>query len=415
MVVEVITTGTELLLGEISNENSRWLAVFLNRHGFTVAYMTTVGDNAIRMRNAMEIALSRSDIVITSGGLGATQGDITKRIGAEALDIPYVYYEDQNSRLKDYYERRGRVYSELLERQAWFGKGSFIFENHVGSANGSVIVKNHKTLIHLPGPPFEMKIMAEREMMPWLESNFGRQGIIYSVIVAITGLTETEIESRIMDLIKEQKNPTFALLAKPGYIALRMTAHGNTAQNAHDLITPFLSIIKERLPVSEYHVESDVRNDLAELLAQYKMTMSAAESCTGGIVGKLMTDVPGSSAYFKGSAVTYWNESKEDVLGVSKNILKRDTAVSAGVAGEMAEGSRRLYNSDVSVSTTGYAGPGSGIRGENPGLVYIAVSGKYGTKVYEEHFMGNRESIRYGAADKALYYVLQYIKLNKGG
>ena len=386
MIVEIITTGTELLLGEIDNENSRWLAVFLNQHGFTVAYMTTVGDNAMRVRNAMEIALSRADIVITSGGLGATQGDITKRIGAEALGIPYVYYEDQNSRLRDYYEREGRVYSKLLSRQAWFGEGSCIFENHVGSANGSASIKNHKALIHLPGPPFEMKIMAEKEMMPWLESNFGPQGIIYSVIVTITGLTETEIESRIMDLIK---------------------AHGSTIQNAHDLITPFLLIIKKRLPVSEYHVESDIRSDLAELLIQYKMTMSAAESCTGGIVGKLMTDLPGSSDYFKGSAVTYWNDSKEEILGVSKSTLKRDTAVSAGVAGEMAEGSRRLYNSDVSVATTGYAGPGNGIHGESPG--------KYGTKVYEEHFMGNRESIRYGAADKALYYVLQYIKLNKGG
>ena len=397
MIVEIITTGTELLLGEIDNENSRWLAVFLNQHGFTVAYMTTVGDNAMRMRNAMEIALSRADIVITSGGLGATQGDITKRIGAEALGIPYVYYEDQNSRLRDYYERERRVYSKLLSRQAWFGEGSCIFENHVGSANGSASIKNHKALIHLPGPPFEMKIMAEKEMMPWLESNFGPQ------------------ESRIMDLIKAQENPTFALLARPGYIALRMTAHGSTIQNAHDLITPFLLIIKKRLPVSEYHVESDIRSDLAELLIQYKMTMSAAESCTGGIIGKLMTDLPGSSDYFKGSAVTYWNDSKEEILGVSKSTLERDTAVSAGVAGEMAEGSRRLYNSDVSVATTGYAGPGNGIHGESPGLVFIAVSGKYGTKVYEEHFMGNREGIRYGAADKALYYVLQYIKLNKGG
>lgn len=128
MIVEIITTGTELLLGEIDNENSRWLAVFLNQHGFTVAYMTTVGDNAMRMRNAMEIALSRADIVITSGGLGATQGDITKRIGAEALGIPYIYYEDQNSRLRDYYERERRVYSKLLSRQAWFGEGSCIFE-----------------------------------------------------------------------------------------------------------------------------------------------------------------------------------------------------------------------------------------------------------------------------------------------
>lgn len=409
MIVEIITTGTELLLGEIVNENSKWLASFLNQNGYTVAYITTVGDNAERMRNVISQALTRADIVITSGGLGATQGDVTKHIGAEAIGIPYEYNGQQAERLREYYKNRGRAFTKYLERQAWFAKGAHIFENHVGTANGSGIYINNKVLIHLPGPPFEMKVMAEKEMMPWLEKQFGKQGIIYSVILSILNMTETEIEAQIMDLIQAQKNPTIALLARPGYVALRITAFGENSDHARSLIEPVASVIKSRITVSDYFIEAHAREDLVKLLRQNKMTLSTAESCTGGLIGKLLTDSPGSSEYFKGGVITYWNEAKEKVLNVAAGSLEKYTAVSAKVACEMAEGSRNLYKSDISVSTTGYAGPGIGERGENPGLVYIAVCGDKGIKVHEEHFMGDRRSIRYGAADKALYYVSKYI------
>lgn len=415
MIAEIIITGTELLSGEIADENSRWLAEFLNLHGFTVEYITTVGNNPVQMKNVISTALSRVDIVITLGGLGAAQRDITKRVGAEAIGVPYVYYEDQGKRLKNYYKQKGRSYSKVLMRQAWFGANSYILENYVGPANGSAICRRKKILIHLPRKPFEVKIMAEREMMPWLENQLGIQGIVYSIVVPITGMTETEIESCIADLIQREQSYRFALLARSDYIELRITVHGQTAQEAYQLIVLILAIIKERIPISGCPIKDNVRNNLAEALIQYKMTMSAAESCTGGIIGEIITDLPGSSVYFKGSAVTYWNDAKVGILGVSEEILKKYTAVSAAVACQMAEGSRIIYGSDLAVSTTGYAGPGLGERNEPPGLVYIAVAGKNGTEVYEEHFIGDRKNIRYEAAEKALYYVLQYIKLDKGG
>lgn len=409
MITEIITTGTELLLGEIVNENSQWLASFLNDHGWTVAYMTTVGDNPERMKAAFETALHRADVVITSGGLGSTQGDITKKAGAEALGLAFQLFPEESKRLETYYISKGRAYLPSLERQAWFAAGSHLLPNEAGSASGAVVESGGKVLVHLPGPPFEMKTMAEKYMMPYLEKRWGMQGVIRSVILPIVGMTEAEIEEKIMDLIQQQTNPTLALLARPGYIALRVTAKGSTGAEAHESILPMVEELKRRLPVESYHIEQDARNDLVKVLTEKHLTLSAAESCTGGLIGKLMTDLSGSSSYFKGSAVTYWNEAKEKVLGVKADTLETYTAVSREVAKQMAEGSRKLYGSDIAISTTGYAGPGLGERGEAPGLVYIGVSGDHGPEVHEEHFMGSRKSVRYGAAEKALYYAMKYI------
>lgn len=409
MITEIITTGTELLLGEIVNENSQWLASFLNEHGWTVAYMTTVGDNPQRLKEAFEIALHRADLVITSGGLGSTQGDMTKKAGAEALGLPFVLFPEESKRLASYYKEKGKEYLPSLERQAWFAQGSHLLSNDAGSASGAVVEANGKVLVHLPGPPFEMKTMAETYMMPYLEKKWGKQGVIRSLILPITGMTEAEIEARIIDLVQQQTNPTLALLARPGYIALRVTARVEQGEDAYGFLMPMVEELKKRLPVSDYHIEQEARKDLVQVLTEKKLTLSAAESCTGGLIGKLMTDLSGSSAYFKGSAVTYWNEAKEHVLGVEAHTLETYTAVSKEVAKQMAEGSRLLYGSDIAISTTGYAGPGLGERGELPGLVYIGVAGNHGTEVYEEHFMGSRKSVRYGAAEKALYYAMQYI------
>ena len=410
MITEIITTGTELLLGEITNENSRWLAAFLNDHGFTVHYITTVGDNAARMEEVFRTALSRADLVITSGGLGSTQGDITKSVGAKVMGLPYVLFPEESERLAAYYEEKEREYKSSLSRQAWFAKGAHILTNDVGSASGAVVEGNGKFLVHLPGPPFEMKTMAEKHMMPYLEKRLGRQGVIRSMILPIPSMTEAEIEETIMDLIQAQENPTLALLARPGYIALRLTAKAEDGEAAYALLSPLAEEIKKRLPVSDYHIEQDVHQDLVALLTKTGLTMSAAESCTGGLIGKMMTDLAGSSLYFKGSAVTYWNEAKERVLSVKADTLEKYTAVSKETAKEMAEGSRALYQSDVAVSTTGYAGPGKGERGEPAGLVYIAVAGEQGTEAHEEHFLGSRQSIRYAAAEKAMYYVMEYVR-----
>lgn len=409
MITEIITTGTELLLGEISNKNEKWLAEFLNRHGFTVAYMSVVGDNPERMKSVMSTALSRADLVITSGGLGSTLGDITKKAGAEVLGADYRRFPEESDRLREYYLRKGREYIPALDRQAWFAEGSVLLPNDIGSASGAIMEWDGKYLVHLPGPPEEMKTMAENHMLPYLISRVGNLGVIQSRIITVPSRTESEIEEKIRDLLVKQSNPTIALLARPGYIAVRLTAHGADSRQASEIIEPVYREIRKRIPALDYRLEADSRDDLVRELLQRKLTFSAAESCTGGLIGKLLTDLAGSSAFFKGSAVTYWNEAKENILGVTEEVLRRYTAVSRETAQQMAEGARRIYGSDIAVSTTGYAGPGLGERGEAPGLVYIGIAGAEGTKVYEEHFYGSRESVRYAAAEKAFYYTLMYL------
>lgn len=413
MITEIITTGTELLLGDIVNENSQWLARFLNEHGYTVAYMTTVGDNPERMKSALTIALSRADLVITSGGLGATQGDITKKAGAEALGVLFVFFPEESARLKVYYKEKGRPFLPAHERQAWFPEGAELLANDAGSASGCAVVKNGKVIIHLPGPPFEMKQMAEHHMLPWLTAHFGNQGIIRSLFLSAEGIGENAVEAKIMDLVQNQSNPTIAFYARPGYIAIRLTAKADNEEACMALLMPVAKEIMNRVPVMQYNLEGDARKDLVSLLSSHHLTLCAAESCTGGLIGKLMTDLPGSSEYFKGSAVTYWNSAKEHVLGVSEETLETFTAVSAETAKEMAEGTRALYGADIGISTTGYAGPGKGERGEPEGLVYIGITGPLGTEVHKEQFLGSRKSVRYGAAEKALFYAGEYIRRMK--
>ena len=247
-------------------------------------------------------------------------------------------------------------------------------------------------------------------MMPWLEAHTGKQGVIRSLVLSVEGKGETEIEGALMDLVQTQTNPTIAFYARPGYVAVRLTAKAAGEEEAMRLIKPMAKEIGKRLPVSRYNLEESARCDLIALLQKHHLTFSAAESCTGGLIGKLMTDLPGSSEYFKGSAVTYWNSAKEKVLSVKAGTLAAYTAVSAEAAAEMAEGTRRLYGADLSVSTTGYAGPGRGERGEPAGLVYIGITGPTGTEVHKEQFMGSRKSVRYGAAEKAFFYAAEYIR-----
>lgn len=408
MITEIITTGTELLLGEIPDENGRWLSVLLNSRGYTVTRRTTVGDNPERLYQAIREALGRADLVITTGGLGSTQGDITKKAGSRAIGLPFELNQEESERLRIYYEEKHRPYSRFLDRQAWFCRGAELLKNETGSASGCAVQNKGKILIHLPGPPSEMKPMAAKQMIPWLGKNFGDLGIICSEVFCATGITESETERRILDLILAQSNPTIALLARPGYIAVRVTARADSAEQAEILIHPIGEEIQKRLPILEYHIERNALSDLIGTLKDHRLTISAAESCTGGLIGKLLTDAAGSSAYFQGSAVTYQDSAKADLLGVSTIDLKTYTAVSRQVASQMADGSRRLYKSDIAVSTTGYAGP-AGNTEEPTGLVYIGISGHRGTEVHEEHFFGNRKAVRYAAAEKAIYHAWQYI------
>lgn len=412
MLVELITTGTELLLGEIANVNVQYLSKELNTLGYSVIYQTTVGDNLDRMEEALKTALSRVDIVITTGGLGPTQGDMTKIIGARVMDVPLVYHEEVVASIQQWVQEHhpDRPMTENQKRQAMIPEGATVFSNEVGTAPGTALQKGGKVLVHLPGPPLEMKWMFTHRLKPYLLQTFGSQGYIASLYVKIYDLGEAYIEEKLMDLIKAQTNPTIAMYARPGFVEVRLTAKAASQEEAEALLQP----LKEELQRRLHRTAVTYNNEpMAALLGRIALaqgyTLSAAESCTGGLVGSLITDVPGASAYFRGSAGTYCNEMKEHILGVAHDTLATYTAVSAETAGEMAEGSRKLYSSDIAVSTTGIAGPDGGTKEQPVGLVYTGIAGPWGTVTHRDVYPGDREEVKRRAATRAVYYMVQYI------
>lgn len=413
MDVELISTGSELLLGEIIDENAPFLSRELNRLGYNVRYHSTVGDNPVRMEAAFRHALCRADVVITTGGLGPTQGDITKEIGAKIGGRSLSYHEEIDEQITAWIQRRGRIRQDKNKRQAMIPEGAVILTNEVGTAPGIILQIEGKLLIHLPGPPKECRWMYEHRVRPWLLKELPAQGYIGSYIIAVHQVGETQLEEWVMDFIKNQSNPTLALLAKTGYIELRITAKGKHEEEVEQIIAPVKEAILQRLQEHSVMVsegEESIEMLLAKALWNKNLTISTAESCTGGMVSETLTKVAGSSSYLRGAAVTYCNEIKEKILHVSGQTLKTKGAVSEDTACQMAAGVRALYETELAVSTTGIAGPGGGTATKPVGLVYIGVSGPYGTYAKGHLFTGNREEIRQKATAQALYLALQYIQ-----
>lgn len=411
MIVELISTGSELLLGDTVNTNVSWLAQELNKLGYSVAYQSVVGDNPGRMAEVFRKAGQRADIVISTGGLGPTQGDITRQVLASSLDRNVVYNEDAMAEVRQFFKRVGREMPDASRREAMLPEGSSVLENPVGVAPGVVTVDGDVTYILLPGPPGEMKGMFEQSVVPYLSKHFGSQGVVTSYRYAVYDIREIDLEERVMDLIKQQSNPTIALLIKKGYIELRITAKAESLKAAHDLLDPWAHIIYRRLG-SHIGRELDISMEetLGNTLKDGSATIATAESCTSGLVGKLLTNVSGSSDYYMGGIISYSNDVKHRVLGVPQKLLDTYGAVSEPVAKTMAEGAKRVCNTTYAVSTTGIAGPGGGTANKPVGLVWIGVTGPQGTVAHKVNLIGNREDIRLSAAELALYYVNLYIQ-----
>lgn len=410
MIVELISTGSELLLGDTVNTNVSWLAKELNILGYTVAFQTTVGDNPQRMAEAFEIGSKRADIVICTGGLGPTDGDITRNILAKTLGVQLELNSEAEAMVKDFFKRQGRDMPEKSRREMFLPAQSVALPNSTGIAPG-VVTEGAKTLfILLPGPPAEMKAVFTEAVVPLLHERFGSQGIVLSHRYAIYDMRELALEEALQDLFKEQSNPTIASLIKNGYIELRLTAKAKTKEEAESLLAPWDDIVAVRLGE---HVGRNLDASILDLVAQKlwadKSTISTAESCTGGLVGKYLTDLPGSSSFMRGGVISYDNEIKHEVLGVRAEDLATYGAVSETVAKQMAEGTRKLMKTTYGVSTTGIAGPGGATDTKPVGLVYIGIAGPDGTKVYKNEFIGDRQSIRESTAERVLFYLYQYM------
>ena len=404
MIVELISTGSELLLGHIVNTNVKWLSEELNNRGYSVSYQTTVGDNPERMKEVFQRAGERADIVISSGGLGATQGDITRKALADALGLPLVFHEEAGREVDSFYEKQGRVKPYESDRDRYLPKGAKVLHNPVGVAPAVVVEQNNRVYILLPGPPSELQGTFVESVSPFLEQRFGPQGMIYSERYAVYGYREMQLETLLQDLIQNQQNPTIALLIKPGYIEIRLTAKGESKADCQEKLGPWRSILLERLEDIR-SLDTSVLEDFHKVALEAGITIGTAESCTGGLVGKTLTDLGGSSGYYQGGIISYANSVKEQVLGVSSDTLATHGAVSEETATEMVEGVFRVLRTDYAIATTGIAGPGGGSLEKPVGLVYIGIGTPQGITVHKEIFIGNRDSIRNSVAERAIQYV----------
>ena len=404
MIVELISTGSELLLGHIVNTNVKWLSEELNNRGYSVAYQTTVGDNPERMKEVFQRAGERADIVISSGGLGATQGDITRKSLADALGLLLVFHEEAGREVDSFYEKQGRVKPYESDRDRYLPEGAKVLHNPVGVAPAVVVEQNNTVYILLPGPPSELQGTFVESVSPFLEQRFGQQGIIYSERYAVYGYREMQLETLLQDMIQNQQNPTIALLIKPGYIEIRLTAKGESKVDCQEKLGPWRSILLERLEDIR-SLDTSVLEDFHKVALTTGVTIGTAESCTGGLVGKILTDLGGSSGYYQGGVISYANAVKEQVLGVSPVTLATYGAVSEETAKEMVEGVFRVLRTDYAIATTGIAGPGGGSQEKPVGLVYIGIGTPRGITVYKEIFIGDRTSIRKSVAERAIQYV----------
>lgn len=401
MKCEILSVGTEILLGDILNTNSRYLSKELANLGIDVYYHQVVGDNRERILSALKEAFSRSDIIITTGGLGPTKDDMTKELVAEFLGMDMYLHEESLKKIEDYFKKMGRIPVKSNEKQAYFPKEAIILENNNGTAPGAIFEKDGKAIIVLPGPPKEMEPMFNNSVRKYLEKLTGYT--IVSEVLRVFGIGESEAESKLQDLIDNGQNPTIAPYAKEGEVTFRITAKGKDEEEARELINPLKEEVYKRLGNLIYNTgDVSIQETVGEMLVNKNMTIGVSESCTGGLVSAKLIEYPGISSVFLEGAVTYSNEAKMRTLNVKKDTLEKFGAVSEETAIEMAEGIAKRCGSRIGVSTTGIAGPGGGTEEKPVGLVYIGVCIDGKTKVERHVFSGNRNAVRNKASMTAL-------------
>lgn len=406
MIVELISVGTEILLGNIVNTNAAFLAKECARLGLSCYHQTVVGDNENRLCEAIKTALERADILILSGGLGPTQDDLTKEMAARVLGKKLVLDEHSREKIEDFFRLRGREITENNWKQAYAPEGAIILDNENGTAPGLILTTEQKKhILLLPGPPEELEPMFLKQMIPYLQKL--QQEVIYSSTVKLCGIGESKAETQILDLLEKQGNPTIAPYAKTGEVHFRITAKAESEQKAKALVEPVVQKLKERFGTLVYTAREEVTLEqaLADLLQEKGWKIATAESCTGGMVAARLTRVAGVSGVFETGMVTYANSTKKELLGVKEKTLTTYGAVSSQTAEEMVLGLAQRTGAEVSLSITGIAGPSGGTKEKPVGLVFMGCRVKDRTVIKEFHFSGNREKIRESSVAAALSLV----------
>lgn len=393
MKAEIITVGTEILLGDIVNTNSQYLAKELASLGIEVYHQSSVGDNENRLLQSFDESFKRSDIVITTGGLGPTKDDITKEVACKYFDQELELHEESLTRIKEYFNRLGIEMSENNKKQAYFPINSKILKNNNGTAPGVILEKNNKIIIVLPGPPREMKLMFETEVKPYLEDV--TDNVLVSETIRTFGIGESSLENKISDIIENQTNPTIAPYVGDMEVRLRVMAKAKNEQEAKMLIDPVVNQIEDRVGNYIYGKgNTSIEEVVGKILVEKNLTVSTAESCTGGLVSAMLINYPGISSVFVEGCVTYSNEAKINRLGVKKETLDKYGAVSEQTAREMAQGIAKNFGTNIGLSTTGIAGPQGGTQDKPVGLVYMGIYINGKTVVKKFIFNGDRQSVR---------------------
>ncbi|NLF35129.1 MAG: competence/damage-inducible protein A [Clostridiales bacterium] len=395
---ELIAVGTELLLGNIANTNAQMLSKELSALGINVFFHTAVGDNPARLHQAVSVAKGRADILITTGGLGPTCDDLTKTVLAEAFGKRLVFHQPSADRIAAFFAALGREMTDNNLQQAMLPEGCTVLDNDWGTAPACAFEADGCHVIMLPGPPAECGPIFRHRVIPYLDRL--ADGVICSRVLHVFGIGEAALESLLRDRMNAMKNPSLAPYAKEGEVELRITAKAETGDGARALIAPVEASLRALLGHKIYGVDADCLESVClSLLRQKGLTLGTAESCTGGLIAKRFTDLPGASAVFRGGVVSYSNEVKERALDVPCDLLATHGAVSPQAALAMAQGALRRLDCDLALAVTGVAGPGPDDRGNPVGLVYLALATPEGCCQRTLHVGQTRARVRTMAAN----------------
>ena len=407
---EILAVGTELLLGNTVNTNARDVSQALSELGINVFHHTVVGDNPGRLKKAAQIAAERADIIIATGGLGPTHDDITKDVLAEVFDKKMIFNEEVAAKIRDFFEKRlnNAKMTDNNYRQAIFPEGSLILENEVGTAPGCAFEAQGKHILMIPGPPRECRSMLRTGVIPYLLKLSNSK--LHSHNIHVFGQGESVVEDMLRDLMQKLSNPTLAPYAQDGEMMLRVTAKATSKDEADAMMAPIIKTVQDTLGDVIYGIDTDsLENTVAMLLKEQNKTICTAESCTGGLVSKRLTDIPGISKVFLGGFTVYSNYSKTTVLGIDETLIKNKGAISKEVALAMADNARIKLGADIGISVTGAAGPDSDESGVEVGTVFIALTTKNDSFCRSVKIFRDRDRIRISAASHALDMVRRYL------
>ena len=406
MVCEIICVGTELLLGSVVNTNAAFISEKLSQYGFSLYRQTVVGDNIQRIKDALSLAFKSADFVITSGGLGPTQDDLTKEAACEYFGQEMILHQPSLKRIKSYF--KDQSISKFNLKQAMFPSNAIVIDNENGTAPGAILEKGGKQIVLLPGPPNELRPMFDKVLN--ILSRF-QEGVFFSKELKLFGIGESKVVEVIEDIIENQTNPTIAPYAGDAEVKLRITASADSVEKAKQLILPVERQIRDKVGDYIYGSDSDtLEKVVVQKLIENNLTLSTAESCTGGLLSSTIVDVSGASKAFLGGFITYSNEEKINRLGVNSKMLKNHGAVSSQTAEAMAQGTCNQVGTNIGISTTGIAGPTGGTKDKPVGTVFIGLC--YNGKVISRRFLfrGNREKIRIRTVKMALKMLIDLME-----